>query len=130
MTPEQAATLRRAAEDILRVLDQVENPGLKRRPPTSTEDRVRELAAAGRTDAQIGEELAMERTAVRSIRRRLGIDPGLAPDTGPGGSGWQDRLRDAHGRGLSPVEIAAELRWTIGTTRNRMARLGLRARRT
>lgn len=92
---------------------------LPRRPTT-----IAELAAAGRSDPEIAAELGTTTDAIRSARRRYGIAAG-APDARIR-SGWEERLREAHGRGLTTPELAVELGWTVRTVEVRRSRLGLR----
>ena len=97
--------------------------------PSLRSVRIAELARAGRTDPQIAAEIGATTDAVRSLRRRAGVAPGIAPGSGQPRSGWEARTRELHARGLTNAEIAAETGWAIHTVQQRLWRLGLRANR-
>lgn len=106
------------------VVSQVAAPAERR---VSLRDaRVLELARQGMRDPEIAEQLGMTATAVRMARRRHGVS---GQDPRPRRTGWEDRLRDAHSRGLTTDQIAAELGWSKGHTAVRLHELGLRAHR-
>ena len=86
---------------------------------------VRQLAEAQRSDPQIAAELGTTATAIRSIRRRHGIAAG--GKAGGQRNGWQARVREAHGRGLTVAQIAAELDYTPASVHQYLYVLGLEA---
>ena len=101
--------------DLLDLLDEVreaverDQPGARssRASPAgwgAPVDRIRELAAAGRSDPEIARALGSTAAAVRSVRRRHQIAAGTEP--GPPNRG---RVPELHAAGRSVSEIAEEL---------------------
>lgn len=88
-------------------------------------EQVRALAGARRTDPQIAAELGTTATAVRAVRRRHQIPAGGRP--GGQRTGWEERVREAHGRGLTVAQIAEELDYTPASVHQALFRLGLAA---
>lgn len=119
-------------EDVVDLLDLVAlalDPHRAPGRPLVSPERVATLAGVGRSDPQIAEALSTTVATVRGIRRRHGIAPAFPPGHGPRLSRWEDRLREAHGRGLTSLAIASELGWTIRTVQQRLSVLGLHANR-
>lgn len=96
------------------------------RPLEHDHEAVLRLAREGLTDAEVGGRLGISPATVRTIRRRHGVISEGRP--GPR-SGWEERLRGLHERGLTTPELVAETGWTIQTVRQRLSVLGLRAHR-
>lgn len=84
--------------------------------------RARELVAAGRSDDEIGAEFGVSARTAKRIRTALGL-VGRTPARLVSDS----MLRTLVDEGLSAQAIAARSGLTLGSTRTRLSRLGLRA---
>lgn len=131
MIPDDLARLRvrarqRAELDRLRALD-AETDELAAMAAALREQLLRELVAAGHSDAEVAAELGCTARMVRSARARAGVQAtrrGGRPRTD-----WEPRLREAHARGLTTTELAAELGWARKTVEQRLWRCQLPANR-
>lgn len=118
-----------ALDLLARLAEAVEadRPTTEPRRPSLRVRRVLELARAGRRDTEIAAELGTTADAVRSTRRRHRVE-GQGTYV-PEGSGWEERTRELHARGLTTAQIAEETGWSIRTVQQRLWRCGLRAHR-
>lgn len=87
-------------------------------------ERIRDLAASGASDPEIGEALGVSGAWVYRLRSRAGIPAGR-----PYRTDWESTIRDMHARGLTTRQIAAESEYHPNTVRQLLSRLGLRAHR-
>lgn len=93
--------------------------------PADIETEIRRRHALDEPDAAIGAAIGWTAAQVRRARRTLGL-------SGVGyrvRSDWEARVSDAHARGLTTPEIAAETGYSVRTVQEYLHRLGLRAHR-
>lgn len=111
-------------------------PVAHQRPPAERyeslyADQIRRLAEEGLSDPQIAERLRLRSTeAVRSVRRRSGIEAAVAP--GPPTAGQKAlrlaRLRELYDSGAGRAAMAEELGLTEASVSTYLTELGLRLR--
>lgn len=123
-------------DDVLGLLDALsdavdqarpvaERPERQAHPEAHPEaHRVLPLVAEGLHDPAIADRLGLTVHQVRRARRAAGVaaNPGA-----PARSGWEERIRAAHGRGLSTRGIAEATGYSYRTCQEYLGRLGLRA---
>ena len=86
-------------------------------------DRIRELAAAGRSDPEIAAELDRSVWAVAKLRQRYDIPPGVPPGGASLGTGWREKIGPLHDAGLTIAQIAAQTGYTVRTVEQRLYEL-------
>lgn len=91
------------------------------------ENKVRWLAAEGRSDPQIGAALGVTGNAVRKCRERNGIPAGVPPGGSSQSTGWEERIRALWSRELTVDEIAAQTGYTRRTVLEKLSQLNLPA---
>ena len=97
-----------------------------RTAPSSRDDDVRRLVAAGLTDADIAAALGVTESCIRQDRRYLGL---LRRST-PAAAVPDDRLRELHAEGLDNAAIADRTGLKRRSVQQRLHLLGLRAHPT
>lgn len=85
--------------------------------------RIRELAAAGRSDPEIAAILGRTVWAVAKLRQRYDIPPGVRPGGSSLGTGWRSKIGALRNAGMTAEQIAAETGYTLRTVRQRLYEL-------
>lgn len=94
--------------------------------PTS-ESTIRRLWAQGATDDEIANELE---DCSPALAKRLRLHLGLRHREAPAAQVADERIRRLHAAGKTSAEIAEEIGQKVSTVRNRLAGLGLKARKS
>jgi len=125
-TDVRLADVRDLAEQIAEAIDS-QLPRTDRRPPATDEQSVciLELSKQGLPDGEVGRRLGLPPAVVRRTRREAGV----AGSTWRARTGWEARIGEAHGRGLTTPQIAEATGYTVRTVQQRLAELGLKANR-
>jgi len=98
-------------------------------PPTDAQRaEIVTLARARVTDPEIAQKLGLTRDVVRRVRQKADVRR-TREEPLSARSGWEDRLRDLHGRGMTDPEIVAATGWSPRTTQEYRHRLGLKVNR-